>query len=271
VWNLGEENTNTDAQRKAFAKHLHTLDPYDHPVVVHTYPGKYDEVYTPLLGNAYLEGPSLQTTDTHTQTIKWITRSAAAGKPWIVCLDEIGPAHTGVKPDQRTESGSGWDQVNVLDTGHGDVRRRHLWGNLMAGGAGVEWYFGYKFPHNDLNCEDWRSRDYLWDMTRYALEFFQRHVPFTALRHHDTLLSGAPGYCFAQPGEVYVVYLFGRGNPRIDLGTSPNEYSVKWYDPRADGKLQEGSMTRMQGPGVLPIGMPPSGFGKDWAVLIRKD
>ena len=39
----------------------------------------------------------------------------------------------------------------------------HLWGNLMAGGAGVEWYFGYTFPHNDLNCENWRNRDHMWD------------------------------------------------------------------------------------------------------------
>ena len=38
VWNLGEENTNTPEQRKAFARYIHELDPYDHPVVCHTYP-----------------------------------------------------------------------------------------------------------------------------------------------------------------------------------------------------------------------------------------
>ncbi len=27
-----------------------------------------------------------------------------------------------------------------------DVRKLCLWGNLMAGGAGVEYYFGYKLP-----------------------------------------------------------------------------------------------------------------------------
>jgi hypothetical protein len=50
VWNLGEENSNTDAQRKAFCAYIHSLDPYDHPIVCHTFPGKYDEVYEPLLG-----------------------------------------------------------------------------------------------------------------------------------------------------------------------------------------------------------------------------
>ena len=93
VWNLGEENTNTDAQRKAFAQYIRDLDPYDHPIVCHTFPGQYDEVYGPLLGYAYFEGPSLQTNDTHAQTIKWIDRSAA-GRPAVVRLprrDRPGP------------------------------------------------------------------------------------------------------------------------------------------------------------------------------------
>ncbi|MEZ5397232.1 MAG: hypothetical protein R2724_31255 [Bryobacterales bacterium] len=41
----------------------------------------------------------------------------------------------------------------------------------MGGGAGVEWYFGHQYPHMDINMEDWRSRDRMWDQTRYALEF----------------------------------------------------------------------------------------------------
>ena len=67
VWNLGEENTNTNEQRKAFCDFFHDNDPYDHPVVCHTYPGKYDEVYEPLLGYKHFEGPSLQTNATHEQ------------------------------------------------------------------------------------------------------------------------------------------------------------------------------------------------------------
>jgi hypothetical protein len=32
-WNIGEENQNTDAQRKAFAAYFQAVDPYNHPVV----------------------------------------------------------------------------------------------------------------------------------------------------------------------------------------------------------------------------------------------
>ena len=32
----------------------------------------------------------------------------------------------------------------------------------MAGGAGIEWYFGYKHPHSDLTCQDYRVREKMW-------------------------------------------------------------------------------------------------------------
>ena len=256
VWNLGEENTNTDSQRKAFARYIKDLDPYNHPIVVHTFPGKYDEVYTPLLGYEYFEGPSLQTNDTHSETLKWLDRSVSAGRQWFVCLDEIGPAHTGVKPDKD-------------DYWHDEVRTKHLWGNLMAGGAGVEWYFGYNFPNNDLNCEDWRSRDHLWDLTRYALEFFHQHLPFVEMTHNDQLTTNKDDYCFAKPGQIYAVYLLSGGTTNLDLGENSASFTVQWYNPRTGGSLQPGTITQIKGPGSVAIGYPPAEKDKDWAALIK--
>ena len=257
VWNLGEENTNTTSQRKAFCRYIKNLDPYDHPVVMHTFPGKYEECYEPLLGYKYFDGTSLQTNDTHNQTVKWIDRSAGAGRQWFVSLDEIGPAHTGVKPDKD-------------DYWHDEVRDKHLWGNLMAGGAGVEWYFGYKFAHNDLNCEDWRSREHMWELTGYALEFFHKHLPFTEMSHHDELTSARNDYCFAKPGQIYVIYLPAGGTTHIDLGSSTARFSVEWYNPRAVGPLRRGSVAEVKGPGYVAIGHPPQDNNKDWVVLIKR-
>jgi len=255
TWNLGEENTNTDDQRKTFARYIHELDPYDHPVVVHTFPGKYDEVYEPLLGYRWFDGVSLQTNDTRKQTLRWLDRSAASGRKWIVCLDEIGPAHTGVKPDAD-------------DPGHDEVRKRHLWGNLMGGGSGVEWYFGYKFPHNDLNCEDWRSRDHLWDLTRYALDFFHQHLPFHQMQAADSLTSNPNDYCLAKLGEVYAVYLPDGGTTSLDLAESQATFDVAWYNPRSGGELTAGSIRSIAGPGEKPLGRPPADPGEDWVVLV---
>ncbi len=256
VWNLGEENTNTYAQRKDFCRYIKGLDPYDHPIVCHTFPGRYDEIYNPLLGYEYFDGPSLQTSDTHNQTLIWLDRSASDGRQWFVCLDEIGPAHTGVKPDKD-------------DYQHDEVRKKHLWGNLMAGGAGVEWYFGYKFAHNDLNCEDWRSREHMWDMTRYALEFFREHLPFTQMAHNDELTSAKDDYCFAEPGRIYAIYLPAGGTTNLDLGNNSGTFFIQWYNPRTGGKLQKGTVAEITGPGPVAIGNPPDETDKDWAALIK--
>ncbi len=258
VWNLGEENTNTTEQLQAFAAYIQALDPYQHPIVVHTYPGRYDEVYTPLLGYEHFHGPSLQMGNmkqVHSETIKWIDRSAEDGRKWFVSLDEIGPANTGVMPDAD-------------DPGHDEVRHFALWGNLMAGGAGVEWYFGYKFPHNDLNLNDFRSRDRMWDQTRYALEFFHRYLPFTEMKHADELTPQVNDYVFAQPGVVYAIYLPQGGEAVLQL--EEGDYEVGWYNPREGGELHTGNVSRVSGPGVQSLGTPPDDEAQDWVVLVRK-
>jgi len=260
VWNLGEENTNTDEQRIRFARALRALDPYDHAIVVHTFPGRYDSVYTPLLGEKSFEGPSLQMGNmdqTHSETYKWVKRSNEAGRPWVVCLDEIGPAHTGVKPDAD-------------DTDHNRVRSSALWGNLMAGGGGCEWYFGYRYAHNDLNCEDWRSRERMWALTKFALSFFQQHLPFTRMEPADHLVSRAGVHCLAREGEVYAIYFPQGGTTGLSL--IPGSYEAEWYNPRTGGNLIPDRALNVQKAGDVRLGPPPGESGRDWAMrVIRRD
>ena len=256
VWNLGEENTNTDAQRKAFGEYLHRIDPYDNPVVLHTFPKQQKKAYEPLLGFPYLEGVSLQTNDTVNQTREWIARSAAAGRPWVVCLDEIGPADTGVKPD--------WD-----DFQHNEVRTQHLWPHFMCGGAGVEWLFGYKYAHDDTNLEDFRSRDHMWDLTRYAVEFFEQHLPFVEMEDAHKLTPREDDFCLAKAGSVYALYV-----PTAERGTElelpEGTFKVRWYNPRKGGKLSSGSVKEVSGPGHVSLGTPPGDEKLDWACVVER-
>jgi hypothetical protein len=273
IWNLGEENTNTDPERKAFAEYFHDLDPYDHPVMVHTFTTDcttwppsdhcgYETVYNPLLGDDDHEGASLQVgspSGVHAETIKWIDRSAGStpSRPWVVNLDEIGPSSVGVATD-------------ATDPGHDVPRKQALWGNLMAGGGGVAWYFGSGTAHNDLNCEDWRSRDAMWDQTRHALDFFQQDLPFASMQHDDALTSNTSDYCLAKPGEVYAVYLPSGGTTNLNLGTNTGSFTVRWYNPRTGGSLQTGSVATVTGPGQVSLGTPPSGSTSDWAVVVEQ-
>ncbi len=277
-WNLGEENTQSTEEQVAMARYLHDTDPYHHPIVLHTYPGDQDRVYTPLLGaRSALTGVSLQNSWrlAHQRTLQWVTESARAGKPWVVCHDEQNPADYGVPPDPgyAGQSGEGLEG-NRPYTLH-DIRKYCLWGNLLASGGGVEYYFGYRLPQNDLQCEDWRSRDRSWDYGRIALEFFRAHrVPFWDMTNADALV-GNPGhdnsrFCLARPGEVYVVFLPEGGTTALDLGETPTTFSVRWYNPRAGGPLQRGSVTRVRGPGRANLGAPPAEPDQDWVVLVRR-
>ena len=154
------------------------------------------------------------------------------------------------------------------DPDHDTIRKEALWGNLMAGGAGAEWYFGYKYDHGDLNCEDWRSREKMWEQTRIALDFFQDYLPFNEMSGLDELVDG--GYCFASPGNIYVVYLPEGGDGSIDLSGHPGTYSVSWYDPRNGGGLQQSEESQVMGGGPVSLGPAPDYPGKDWVCLIRK-
>lgn len=254
VWNIGEENTNTDPQRRAFFAYVRDLDPYDHPIVIHTFPSQRNEVYSALLGEKNLDGPSLQMgrmEQTYDETIKWIAESRGAGRQWFVCNDEIGPANTGVKPDAD-------------DPEHNDVRKFALWGNLMAGGAGAEWLFGNGYPNDDNTCEDWRSRDRMWDQTRYALEFFQR-LPFSQMEPANSIVSGGEAWCLAKPGEAYALYAYPATNLSVTL--PDGNYRVRWFNPRAGGAPIHGK--DVKGGSAQPIGNPPSDLDKDWAIIIK--
>jgi len=256
VWNLGEENTNSTAQLKAFSTYLHQLDPYDNPVVVHTFPNQIDQVFEPLLGFEHLEGASLQTNKTRLHTRRWIERSSAAGRQWFVCLDEIGPAKIGVKPD-------------AVDYEHDEVRRDHLWPHLMSGGAGVEWLFGYAYPHDDIKLEDFRSRDHMWDLTRFAVEFFREHLPFQEMQPADDVAGDKSVLCLARPRETYALYLpQGR---TTDVKLPAGNYLVRWFDPRTGGPLRPGSVEQLLGGSEpMPIGTPPRQVDRDWVCLISR-
>jgi hypothetical protein len=256
-WNLGEENTNTTQQQKDFAEFIHNLDPYGHNIVIHTYPIDHEKVYRPLLGNnSLLIGISIQTgwDNVYNATKKWVTESANAGKKWIVANDEQNPANDGVKPD-----GTG--------NNHDAIRKGTLWGNIMAGGAGVEYYFGYRYPNSDLTCEDFRSRDNMWDYTRYALDFFTENTRFWEMSPQSSLVDN--GWCLAKKGEEYVVYLKNGGSTQMDLSGADGEFCMKWYNPRT-GQFA-GNERVVNGGGHVSSGNPPVDLSQDWALLVTKN
>lgn len=268
TWNLGEENGpahwtpigQTDEQRKAMASYLKKINPYPSNVVLHTHANDelQDEFLTPMLGFEDLDGPSMQVgnpTKVHERVKKWVSESEKAGLRWIVNLDEIGPAWKGAMPDSH-------------DANHDTIRAHCLWGTLLAGGTGVEWYFGYRYPHNDLECEDFRSRENWWEQSTFATQFVA-DFPLEEMKSMDELIHANGAYCLANPGEVYIVYLpAGTKNARLRL-ESNGPLSVRWFDPRSGSEAQEGSVDSISGKGLRTLGDPPSDSQKDWVLVVR--
>ncbi len=269
VWNLGEENGpvfwrpegQTDDQRRAMIAALTRLDPYDHPIVLHTHsePADKDHILDPLLGLEGLDGLSFQVSDrrkVNAETRKWISKSKEAGRPWLIAMDEIGSWHTGARPD-------------AIDPSHDSLRRHALWGHLFAGGAGVEWYFGGLHDSNDLKSEDWRLRQNLWNQTRIALKFFNTHLPYWEMRPCGGVIDRADSYCFGRDG-LYALYLIEGGTGILSLPEGSGTWDVKWFDPVKGGALKNGTNETVKAGSWVELGFSAPNDGRDRVVLLRR-
>ncbi|MDW7693278.1 DUF5060 domain-containing protein [Flammeovirgaceae bacterium SG7u.111] len=274
IWNLGEENGpasfspigQNDEQRRAMTSFLKKADPYQHPVLLHTHshnPPRKD-ILGQIVGFKDLDGLSLQVDKREgvSEVIQtWKEKSKEAGQEWLITMDEIGMWHTGAQSDS-------------LDPQHETLRRYVLWGTLLSGGAGVEWYFGANSLHNDLNSEDWRRRDRLWELTDYAVSFCQQNLPYWEMQPEHGLVSGKGAYCLKKEGEVYAVYLPKAGNYTLDLSKAEGEFSVQWFNPLEGGEMQKGSVESITGGGVCSLGKAPQSTAtdtvQDWVVLVKK-
>ena len=278
-WNIGEENTQSTEQQLAMAMNISGTDPYGgHHIVIHTFPNGQESVYPGLLGSrSPFTGASLQMAwnVVHERTLRWLLASAQMKKPWVVANDEQGPAGLGVPPDPGYAGFAGKDAKGA-DVGYTlhDIRKYTLWGNLMAGGAGAEYYFGYGLPDNDLVAENFRSRDKSWDYGRIAIDFFHaQKIPFWEMANADALVGNEKHdnsrYCFAKANDVYLVYLPSGGTATLDLSKATGQFTVEWFDPRNGGGMKKGSVSAIRGGASAALGMPPDAANEDWLVVVR--
>jgi hypothetical protein len=256
VINLGEENKNSVAQRRQHIQYLTKTDPYNHPIALHTF---FEDMY----GEPGLDVASVQVYSPQNAGDwigKYIKKSGDAGKQWVVMMDENGHYSKGAPPD-------------AVDPNQDEMRKKVLWPTLMAGGGGFEWYFGYSLAHNDLNAEDWRSRDRLWELSARAVKFMKA-LPFTAMDPCGGLVNSNAALCFGSAAEAKFVLYFSTTStnnvPKFDLrfANKNTQFAVYWFDPAgSSNNLQQG--VEINGGGWKSIGNPPRS-GRDWVALIQK-
>ncbi len=259
-WNIGEENDYGAERQKAFARYIRSVDAMDHPLTVHTHANNPGAQYNNLLGDTNFDMTSIQLNPSRAGefTETWRRKSEEANRPWVVMLDEIGPAGTG-----------------VTDENAADIRKQTLWPGLLSGSGGVEWYFGYHaLPlGGDLKTEDFRTREEMWRYTRYARLFLEA-VPFWEMEPRDDLLANDAGDVFyKEDGSVLAVYVQSNDNNNaLNLEEFSGAYTMRWFDPR-EGRFV-GSGQVIQGGGRVALDPAASGVpandGKDWVILYEK-
>ena len=265
VWNIGEEiawNTGggvrtplTTQQQKDFAEYLKSLLPVDNQLIsIHNGPSTDDSIYNGLLGDPSYNSISYQgnyqtSTYGHDRILNWINASSSAGQKWVVRYTE--PYSSGSSP-----SVSSW-------------RQNSLWASLIAGAAGVQYYDG---GGSDLSVQNYSVNDGFWSAMNVANEFFiNNDIPFQDMSSADGDIS--TGWMMSDPEKAYVAYLSnGNSNPTVDFGSSGNTFTLKWYDPRNGGSLQNGSITSITSNGSPQnIGLPPNSTTSDWVLYAYAD
>lgn len=210
TWNIGEESGWDDEkgkqegigvthdQRIAFSHFIRTLDPYDHPIKAHEIESV--AIFPQQLDNPHFSGPSLQRhNDYNTIVREHVEMGYTRQQPWLVSMDEPLGWEFGLQPNAEA---SHYDMV----------RREVLWGSLMGGAMGVEWYFGWQnnAPTSDLSNEDMRNRAPMWQQSARAARFFVNHTDVMQLYSDNGLLANANqfnyAYAMRASDEQIVVY-----------------------------------------------------------------
>ena len=265
AWNLSEENDFGQSELEAFADYIDAVDPYDHPITFHTHVlgtgGGYGD-YSDVMGDPRFSASSIQTTAQHTGSIveKWRHESSDAGHPWVINVDEIGPASEG-----------------LTDTNAADMRREALYDIYFSGGQ-VEWYFGaHSLPlGGDMNTEDFRTREAMWNYMSHARKFLIDNVPFWEMLPQDELVTSEAGTLggaevFAKRHEAYAIYFPDTTDTgRIDLSGTSGTFLKSWFNPRT-GEFN-GNVEQVTAGGTLENGPPPDGGDtkRDWVLLYRR-
>ena len=263
-WNLCEEyNIQFDfgpERIRDFARYLGAVDPYGHPVTVHSAHDPVEELRF-IYGDPLFSLTSIQLNQRRADLIAEAIRheTAAAGRPLPVSLDEFT-----VDAGQERS----WIPVDRADL----HRKQKLWPTYFSGGM-IEFILEGLL---DVNTFKGPERDELWDHVWYARKFMEENLPFHEMQPMDELVEGEAelevgmgggktsmmgAQVFAKPGEVYAVYFpVATETGTLDV---PGPLTLRWYNPRS-GEF-EGEPREIQG----EIGPPPSAAAEDWTALIE--
>ncbi|MEM7307574.1 MAG: DUF5060 domain-containing protein [Planctomycetota bacterium] len=260
-WNLAEENDYSVPLLRDMAEYLAAVDPYDHPITVHTKPDDFED-YFALLGDDDFSMSSIQYLNKNAGEYveEWRANTAAAGRPWVIDMDENGTPDVGVSDENATE-----------------MRKEVLYDVLFSGGN-VEWYLGGKsLPlGGDQSLEDFRTRSDIWRYSRYARRVLEDHFEFWKMDPADQLLNGESqafggGEVFQSERGDTAIYLpdaSPSGSLDLTAFNPTSRFLFRWRNPRNGQDV--GLPWSQPGGDIVGLGEPPSDPNSDWVMIVKR-
>jgi Domain of unknown function (DUF5060)/Putative collagen-binding domain of a collagenase len=253
TWNLGKDQLHPEYLNYRSA-YIRKVDPYNSPILVQATDSAAMD--SGLLGLNSIEGVSLHSSNdlAQAETLKWISRSASEGRKWIVSVDQQADVNEGVKPDSNSN----------MDV----IREKVLYGNLMAGGAGVQYFFGLSFSDSDLDAETFKSRSRVWAQSKIALDFFKT-LPLINMSSQNGWLidNGTDSVLASNDFKTIVYYKTSTSSTQImDFPNPGVRYALTWYNPQTGVKSTRASAVKSGAGVTLP--KPPSQQTSDWVALM---
>ncbi len=271
-WNISEEfNLKFDLgpeRVREFASYIQQVDPYDHPITVHTAGDPVQELAF-TFGDSLFSTTSVQLNQRRIDQVTEAIRNATAeaGRPVPASMDEF---------TVDVGSNRSWIPIDDADL----QRKQKLWPTYLSGGQ-IEFIL-----EGFLEVDSFKKpeADALWDYTWYARSFMQEHLPFHDMQPMDQIVSNEStltvgegdgvtfemdAQVFAKAGDIYAIYYpVSESTGTIDLSDVDGEISARWYNPRA-GEFVEDAVTINGGSETEP-GTVPSNPEEDWVLLIQK-
>lgn len=271
-WNLCEEfNADFDLgpeRIRAYADYLRAVDPYGHPISVHTAGNPLKELAF-TFGDERFSLTSIQLNKSRIDTLVEAFRKATAeaGRPLPISMDEF------ILDVGQKESWKPFDRPELH-------RKQKLWPTYFSGGQiefileGLLWVESFKSP----------KLQELWKHVATARRFMEENLPFWEMEPADELVvdesalpvgqgrgkpSGLEAQMFRKKGEVYAIYFpIATETGKLDLRDDEGEFTGRWFDPR--NGVFAGETSSFKGGELNPCGAPPDRSGEDWVLLVKK-